>query len=88
MENREKKTVRRSARRVPAQTRTMPASHIRPAPPTFGRSDRKMVALPPAKPTTIEDFKVDYSYVVRDLRWVFTLAAAMFVLLIVLNIIL
>lgn len=88
MENREKKSARRAVRRVPAQPRSMPASPMRSPVPTFGRPERKSSVLPPAKPTTIEDLKVEYSYVVRDLRWVFTLAVMMFTLLIVLNIVL
>ncbi len=38
--------------------------------------------------TTEEQFKMEYAYVIRDLRYVFILAGIMFALLIVLNIVL
>ena len=38
--------------------------------------------------TAQEAFESEYAYVLRDLRWVFILAAVMFALLIVLNLIL
>lgn len=38
------------------------------------------------KRITIEDLKVEYAYVIKDLRRIFILAAAMFVLLIAANI--
>ncbi len=44
----------------------------------------------PVKPTTTgeEEFKREYAYVLKDLRRIFLLAAAMFLLLILLNLIL
>lgn len=40
----------------------------------------------PAKSLTAqEEFEAEYAYVLKDLRWVFILAAIMFVLLIALN---
>lgn len=43
----------------------------------------------PAKPKSKADqFRVEYAYVIRDLRTVFILAGVMFVVLIVLNLIL
>lgn len=43
----------------------------------------------PARPTsTAEQFQSEYAYVLKDLRLVFILAAIMFALLIVLNIVL
>jgi hypothetical protein len=38
--------------------------------------------------TAQEEFEAEYAYVLKDLRWVFILAAVMFTLLIVLNLIL
>lgn len=38
--------------------------------------------------TAQEEFEQEYAYVLKDLRWVFILAAIMFTLLIVLNLIL
>jgi hypothetical protein len=38
--------------------------------------------------TAQEEFEAEYSYVLKDLRWVFILAAIMFTLLIVLNLVL
>lgn len=38
--------------------------------------------------TAQEEFEAEYAYVLKDLRWVFILAAIMFTLLIVLNLIL
>lgn len=43
----------------------------------------------PAKSLTAqEEFEAEYAYVLKDLRWVFILAAIMFALLIALNLIL
>ncbi|MFZ0547106.1 MAG: hypothetical protein WAM60_16795 [Candidatus Promineifilaceae bacterium] len=35
-----------------------------------------------------EQFEADYAYVLKDLRWIFILAAVMFTLLIILNLVL
>lgn len=48
-------------------------------------SPRRDVAV--RQTVTIEELKEEYAYVARDLRWVFILAAAMFTLLIVLNLV-
>jgi len=43
----------------------------------------------PAKSMSVqEEFEAEYAYVLKDLRWVFILAAIMFALLIALNLIL
>ena len=50
---------------------------------------RATKAAPPARAqSTAERFQDEYGYVVKDLRRVFLLAAAMFILLIVLNLVL
>jgi hypothetical protein len=38
--------------------------------------------------TAQEEFEAEYAYVLKDLRWVFILAAIMFALLIILNLVL
>ena len=53
--------------------------------PSRGSSGERFVE-PPKKQE--EDFQVEYAYVLKDLRTVFILAGAMFVLLIALNLIL
>lgn len=53
--------------------------------PSRGSSGERYVE-PPQKQE--EDFQVEYAYVLKDLRTVFILAGAMFVLLIALNLIL
>jgi hypothetical protein len=42
----------------------------------------------PTRRVTEEELREEYAYVLRDLRWIFILAAAMFTLLIVLNLVL
>jgi hypothetical protein len=42
----------------------------------------------PARRVTEEELREEYAYVLKDLRWIFILAAAMFTLLIVLNLVL
>ena len=49
-------------------------------------SSRERYVEPPKKQE--DDFQVEYAYVLKDLRTVFILAGAMFVLLIALNLIL
>jgi hypothetical protein len=46
------------------------------------------VKTPSKSITAQEEFEAEYAYVLKDLRWVFILAAIMFALLIVLNLIL
>lgn len=48
------------------------------------------IISPPPEPKTVssEQFREEYGYVIRDLRRVFVLAAVMFTLLIVLNLVL
>ncbi len=47
-----------------------------------------MAPAPEPKTVSTEQFREEYGYVVRDLRRVFVLAALMFTLLIVLNLVL
>ncbi len=54
--------------------------------PKPGSSTGEKFAEPPKKQTN--DFQVEYSYVLKDLRRVFVLAGIMFVLLIALNLVL
>jgi hypothetical protein len=42
----------------------------------------------PARRVTEEELREEYAYVLKDLRWIFILAALMFTLLIVLNLVL
>jgi hypothetical protein len=72
----------KKVRRVRRSTKTKRAENNGPSAETIEET--------PVKPqTTVEDeFKKEYAYVLKDLRRVFILAAAMFLLLIVLNLIL
>ena len=54
--------------------------------PTIRQRSNEKFAEPPKK--QVEDFQVEYAYVLKDLRRVFVLAGIMFVLLIALNLVL
>jgi hypothetical protein len=77
------------AKKVRRVTKARPRSQ-----PVSLPTDRKATAAgesaPPATPSVSaeEQFRQEYAYVLKDLRWVFTLAGIMFALLIVLNLIL
>ena len=54
--------------------------------PAPGMPSNEKFVEPPKK--QVEDFQVEYAYVLKDLRRVFILAGIMFVLLIALNLVL
>ena len=67
------KKKRRVSKASPQPNRvTAPAAAVETAPPTSSRDVEARL-------------RSDYAYVVKDLRIIFTVAAAMFILLIVLN---
>ncbi|GAB4163875.1 MAG: hypothetical protein Fur0021_39250 [Candidatus Promineifilaceae bacterium] len=75
------------------EEKALPPAPARPAPRPVSRSattagSRRAVPrrdTPIRQTVTIEELKEEYAYVARDLRRVFILAAAMFTLLILLN---
>lgn len=73
------KKVRRTRRPLPDPESFM--ERPRPAAPaSAGKA--------PSRRVTEEEFREEYAYVIKDLRWIFILAALMFTLLIVLNLVL
>lgn len=58
------------------------------APPVIGEEPEPIEPIIEPKAVSTEQFREEYSYVIQDLRRVFILAAAMFALLIILNIVL
>ena len=81
--------VRRSAKGKErrSEKREMPASSP-PASPKSPTSNRNRIISRSTYTPTEAELREEYSYVLRDLRRVFILAGAMFVLLILLNLVL
>lgn len=73
------------AKKVRRARRPIPSSE-----PYYERPEPVAPPVPksPTRRVTEEELRQEYAYVLKDLRWIFVLAAAMFTLLIVLNLVL